>query len=75
VHFVNRMDIRRKICPDLKMKNKLKKKSVKLSEVNIAKSDENEFDSFTFSLSITLSICYSDASEWLLDIGATYHMC
>jgi len=42
--------------------------------VNIAKSDRNESNSSTFSLSITPSICYSDASEWLLDTRATYHI-
>jgi len=41
--------------------------------MNVAKSDGNESDSFAFSLSITPSICYSDASKWLLDTGATYH--
>ena len=28
-----------------------------------------------FSLSITLSDCHLDASEWVLDTGSTYHMC
>jgi len=48
---------------------------VKPSEVNVVKLDGNESDSSAFSLSITLSICYSDTSEWLLDTGATYHIC
>jgi len=43
--------------------------------VNVTKSDRNEFDSSIFSLSITPSIYYSDASEWLLDTAATYHIC
>jgi len=56
-------------------KEKLKEKSVKTSEVNVAKSDGNNSDSSAFSFSITLSLCYSDASEWLLNTGATYHTC
>ena len=65
----------KKDCSVLKKKNKLNEKSGKPSEVNVAKSDENKFDSSTSSLSITPSICYLDASEWLLDTGATYHIC
>jgi len=53
----------KKDCPELKKKNKMKEKSEKPSEVNVAKSDENESNSSAFSLSITPSICYSDASE------------
>ena len=64
----------KKDCPKLMKKNKLKK-SGKSSEVNVAKSDMNESYSSDFSLSITPSICYSDASDWLLDMGATYHIC
>ena len=54
--------------------NKLKEKSVKPSKVNVAKSDGNDYDSSAFSFSITSSVCYSDASRWLLDTGATYHI-
>ena len=43
--------------------------------MNVTKSDGKESDSSSFSLSITLSICFSDASEWLLDTRATYHIC
>ena len=53
----------------------MKENSGKPSEVNVAKSDGNESDSSAFSLSITPLICYSDVSEWLLDMGATYHIC
>ena len=56
-------------------KNKLKEKSEKSSQVNVTKSDGKESDSSSFSLSIILSICFSDASEWLLDMKATYHIC
>ena len=39
------------------------------------KSDSNDYDSSFFSLSITPSGCHSDASEWVLDMGFTYHIC
>jgi len=65
----------KKDSSELKKKNKLKENLRKPSEVNVARSDENYFDSSTFSLSITPSTCYSDVSEWLLDTGATYHIC
>ena len=75
MHFANRNGHWKKDFLELKKKNKLKEKSVKPSEVNVAKLDENESDCSSFSLSMTPSICYLDASEWLLDIGATYHIC
>ena len=53
----------------------MKEKSGKSPELNVSKSNGNESDSSTFSLSITLSIWYSDDSEWLLDTEATYHIC
>ena len=43
--------------------------------MSITKLDGNNSDSSSFSLSITQSICYSKASKWLLDAGATYHIC
>jgi len=39
------------------------------------KSDGNDSDSSGYSLSITPSSCHSDASEWVLDTGSTYHIC
>jgi len=39
------------------------------------RSDSNDFDSSYFSLSILPSGCLSDASEWALDTGSTYHIC
>ena len=57
------------------MKNKLKENSGKSSEVNVAKLNENESYSSTFSLSITLSICNSDAPKWLFHMGVTYQIC
>jgi len=53
----------------------LKEKSVKLSQLNVAKSDQNDSNSSAFSFSITPSMCYSDASEWLLGASATYQIC
>jgi len=35
----------------------------------------NDFDSSNYSLSITHIICYSEKSEWILDIGTIYHIC
>jgi len=32
-------------------------------------------DSSVFSFSVTTPIGYSGDSEWLLDTGATYHVC
>ena len=43
--------------------------------MNVAKLDGEDSDSSAFSLSITLSDCYSDVSEWVWDTGATYHIC
>ena len=37
------------------------------SEVKVVKSDGNDSNSSAFFFSITLLVCYSDASEWLLD--------
>ena len=46
------------------------------SEANFAKSDnDTDSDSSEFSLSITLTIYCSEESEWILDTGATYHVC
>ena len=43
-------------------------------EVNVVRSDGNDFDFSCFSLSITPSGCHSDASKWVLDTGSTYHI-
>ena len=38
--------------------------------------DGSDSDSSVVSLTITtLTFCYSDVSEWILDAGATYHVC
>ena len=42
--------------------------------MNVTKLDGENSDSSTFSLSITPSNCHSNASEWILDTGTTYHI-
>ena len=43
------------------------------TEANLAQVDGSDSDSSVFSLSITtLTIDYSDNTEWILDTGATY---
>ena len=63
MHFVNKLLIGKRIVPSSKRKTGQKKKSEKPSEVHVTKSDENKSDSSAFSLSITSSVCYSDALE------------
>ena len=53
----------------------IKPKKKSRLEANIAQMHGNDFDSSEFSLSITLIICYSDKSEWILDTSVTYHVC
>ena len=56
---------------------KLKGKKESKSEVNVtqATKDGSDSDSSVVSLIITTRIiCYSDVSEWILDMGATYHV-
>ena len=62
-----------KDCPENK-KNKKKGKSEQTTEANVV-TEGNDTDSSNYSLSITSSINYADSSEWLLDSGATYHVC
>ena len=38
------------------------------------KSNGNSSDSSCFSISIIPTGCHSDASEWILDTGTTYHI-
>ena len=59
-------------CPKLKEKENSKKKGPKANEVNIAKGDN--FDDSCFSLLITPEVNHVDASDWMLDSGATYHV-
>jgi len=39
------------------------------------RSDGNDSDSSYFSLLISPSGCHSVASEWVLNMGFTYHIC
>jgi len=40
-----------------------------------SQADGSDSDSSVFSFSITTTIGFSDNSEWILDTGATYHVC
>jgi len=51
----------------------MKKKESK-SETNVAVDDGNDFDSSGHSLSVTPIGC-SEESEWVLNMGAIYHVC
>ena len=59
-------------CPGFR--NKQKDKSQNTSEVNVTKSDGSDSNSSCFILSITLSDCHSNVSEWVLDTSTTYHI-
>jgi len=37
--------------------------------------DGTDSEFLVFSLSITPIVCYSEVSEWFLDMDATYHVC
>ena len=46
------------------------------TEANLAQADGSDSDSSVFSLSVTTpTVDYSDNAEWILDTGATYHVC
>jgi len=46
------------------------------THASTSQADGSDLDSSAFSFSVTTStIGYSDNAEWILDIGATYHMC
>jgi len=46
------------------------------TQASTSQADGSDSDSSVFSFSITTPIVsYSDNVEWILDIGATYHMC
>ena len=46
------------------------------TEANLAQADGSDEDSLVFSLSVTTpTVCNSDNAEWILDSGATYHVC
>ena len=56
------------------LKNKLKKKESK-SEANITQAHGNDSDLSGYLFSITPISCCSEESEWILDMGTTYHIC
>ena len=46
------------------------------TETNLAWADGSDDDSSVFSLSVTTpTVCNSDSAEWILNSGATYHVC
>ena len=46
------------------------------TEANLAQASGSDEDSSVFSLSVTTpTVCNSDNAEWILDTGATYHVC
>ena len=46
------------------------------ARANTSQADGSDSDSLIFSLSITTpTVDYSDNTEWILDTGATYHVC
>ena len=57
------------------MKNK--GKAIQASEVNVAKAsgDVSDSDSSGYSCPALPSVDVADSTEWMLDSGATYHIC
>ena len=46
------------------------------TEAKLAQADGSDSDSLVFFLSVTTpTVDYSDKAEWILDTGATYHVC
>ena len=46
------------------------------TETNLAQVGGSDEDSSIFSLSVTTpTVDYSNNAEWILDTGATYHVC
>jgi len=68
-------------CPKTKGKKKESKSEANLVQVvsthaSTLQADGSDSDSSVFFFSITTpTIDYSGDSEWVLDIGATYHVC
>jgi len=68
-------------CPKVKGKNKELMTKPNLAQVisthaSTSQPDGLDSDSSIFSFSITTpTVGYSDNSEWILDTGATYHVC
>ena len=64
-------------CPKLDRAEKNKGKAVQASEVNVVKTSGNNSDSDSsgYSLSALSSVCVANSTEWMLDSGASYHVC
>jgi len=56
-------------CPKLKTKKESK------SDSKIVMVVSNDSNSSGYSLFVTLIVCCSKKSEWILDTGTTYHIC
>ena len=77
MHSARKLVIGKKNCKKLKelIKKKEKAKGTQPSDVNVAVSESNDSDSSGYSCIISPSICHADSFEWMLDSGATYHVC
>jgi len=68
-------------CPRIKDKSKKLKTKANLAplfstQASTLQADGSDSDSSIFFFSvITPIVCYSGDSEWILDTGATYHVC
>ena len=68
-------------CPKAKGKKVESKTEVNLAKVvstqgSTSQADGSDSDSSVFSFSVTTpTVSFSDNSEWILDTGATYHVC
>ncbi|KAI3908079.1 hypothetical protein MKW98_003724 [Papaver atlanticum] len=56
-------------------KRKARERDNSKTEVNIAKGNEESDDASDFSLTVTPSACAITDGTWVLDTGATYHIC
>ena len=46
------------------------------THASTSQADGSDSDSSIFSFSVTTpTVCNSDNAEWILDTGATYHVC
>ena len=45
--------------------------------MNVAKAigEHSDSDSSGYSCPALPSVCYADSTEWMMDSGATYHIC
>ena len=68
-------------CPKFKGKKKESKSEANLAKVvktasRKSQADGSDSDSSVFSFSVTTPVIgYSGENEWILDTGATYHVC